>query len=63
MGLIALLVDYLFTVNELKVMVRTDAKAAYLKGKNKLFDLLLPENVELIGEEPQPDPSSSGERY
>jgi len=52
MGLIALLVDFLFAVNELKVMVRTDAKVATLKGKNKLFDLLLPENVELIGEEP-----------
>ena len=34
-----------------------------LKGKNKLFDMLLPENVELIGEDPKEDPTNAGERY
>jgi len=53
MTLIALLTDFLYKINGLKVVVHNDEKSATEKGKNKLYDMLLPEFVEMIGDIPE----------
>lgn len=63
MTLISLLTEFLFAANGLKVHVTTDEEVAKTKGKNKLYDMLLPSLVEVVGEHPRPDTSIGGERY
>ena len=52
MSTIALLTDFLAKISALKVVAKGDIREAIFAGKNKLFDLLLPPNAELIGERP-----------
>jgi hypothetical protein len=50
MTLMALLTDFMAKIKQLKIVAKGDIRAAIFKGKNQLFDLLIPENIELIGE-------------
>lgn len=48
MSMVALMTDYVARISLLKIVLGNDDKrTAILKGKNRLYDLLLPENIEL----------------